>query len=293
MTDNDNKLDKSRKLRSILWAIAMLMLTTVGIGVMTAVALVVFGQSYWTLMIMQGASSIGIFLLSAFIAVYISERKICGSDSDWHFDIVTAICCIVLVLLCQPLVEWASYVNEWICKQPYMEWAKVFDIDQTDIMATLMSFEPVSHYIMCIVVIAILPAICEEFFFRGVILRGLTATMHSVSGAVVVSAIFFSMLHLDIEGFLPRVVLGIILGFLYLKTRSLLYPIIAHATNNAMVVIVTASSDESVKDILSKEAENPGPAMPILSLAVTLWICWMISQRYQNAKAEEKSDNQD
>lgn len=278
------QIDRTKKIRSIFWATSFLMFTTIGVSVASSILVSLTGGGYWTLMTVQAASSICVFLLSAFLAIFISERTWCGSDADWHFDTITAICSIVLAFSCQPLISWTAYLNLKLCTPKMMEWAQVFDIDQNKVLEQIMSFEPLSHYIAAILVIAILPAICEELFFRGVILRGMAATFQNVSTAIIVSAIFFSILHLDVEGFLPRVTMGIILGFIYCKTNSLIYPILFHATNNAMVIVSLSMAETSVGETLSAPVENPGPVAPIFSLAVTMWICWMVAERYHKTE---------
>lgn len=276
--------DRTKKVRSIFWGTTFLMLTTIGMSIASSILVTLTGGGYWTLMTVQAASSICVFLLSAFLAIFISERTWCGSDAEWKFDPITAICCIILAFSCQPLISWAAYLNVKVCTPAIMEWAKAFDVDQNKVLEQILSFEPVTHYVAAIIIIAIVPAICEEMFFRGVILRGMTAIFRSHASAIIVSAIFFSMLHLDIEGFLPRVAMGIILGFIYIKTNNLIYSMLFHAANNAMVIVSLSMSEATVSETLSAPVENPGPTGPIISLAITMWICWMIAERYRNAE---------
>ncbi|WP_305794173.1 type II CAAX endopeptidase family protein [Myxococcus landrumensis] len=75
--------------------------------------------------------------------------------------------------------------------------------------------------------------ICEELFFRGIFQKGITpAPPASPTRALVVSAVVFSAFHLDPVGFTARVELGLLFGWLYLRTGSLWPGIGAHAANN-------------------------------------------------------------
>ncbi|MCP3103436.1 CPBP family intramembrane metalloprotease [Myxococcus sp. K15C18031901] len=75
--------------------------------------------------------------------------------------------------------------------------------------------------------------ICEELFFRGIFQRGLTPPApHSPMRALVFSAVVFSAFHLDPVGFTARVELGLLFGWLYLRTGSVWPGIAAHAANN-------------------------------------------------------------
>ncbi len=73
---------------------------------------------------------------------------------------------------------------------------------------------------------------CEEFFFRGLLQKGLVSSSLSRTGAVVLTAVVFSAFHLDPVGFMARVELGILFGVLRLYTGSLWPAIFAHAANN-------------------------------------------------------------
>jgi len=89
-----------------------------------------------------------------------------------------------------------------------------------------------------LVVLAAIPAIGEEMIFRGLVLRIIESWTGSAQRAVWVSAALFSAMHMQFYGFLPRLVLGALLGYLFVWTRSLWVPIIAHFTNNALALVV-------------------------------------------------------
>jgi membrane protease YdiL (CAAX protease family) len=81
--------------------------------------------------------------------------------------------------------------------------------------------------------VSVAAPLCEEFFFRGILQRGLTpAPPASPVRALVVTAVVFSAFHLDPVGFAARVELGLLFGWLYLRTGSLWPSIAAHAANN-------------------------------------------------------------
>ena len=86
--------------------------------------------------------------------------------------------------------------------------------------------------------IAVIPAIGEEFLFRGVLQKQFRQWFGNIHIAVFVAAFLFSAMHMQFFGFIPRLVLGIILGYLYYFSKNLWIPIIAHFFNNAIAVIV-------------------------------------------------------
>lgn len=79
-------------------------------------------------------------------------------------------------------------------------------------------------------------AFCEEFVFRGVVQRGFAAEGAHPGQAVVRAALLFALFHLNPVNFAALFEIGVFLGLLFLRTGSLVPGIVAHATQNAMVL---------------------------------------------------------
>ncbi len=84
-----------------------------------------------------------------------------------------------------------------------------------------------------------MPAICEEFAFRGFILSGLERE-HRTRSAILLSALMFGFLHVLLSLFqqlFNATLLGIVLGLLAVRSRSILPGIVFHFLNNALAVV--------------------------------------------------------
>ncbi len=90
--------------------------------------------------------------------------------------------------------------------------------------------------IIALFVIAVLPAIGEELVFRGLIQNELKRLTQNVHVAIWVSALLFSAFHLQFFGFVPRLLLGALFGYLYYWSGNLSMAVLAHFTNNAVAV---------------------------------------------------------
>ena len=88
--------------------------------------------------------------------------------------------------------------------------------------------------------LAFLPAMAEELSFRGT-LQQILGRGHT---AVWVSAIIFSAIHMQFYGFIPRMLMGALFGYVFLWTDSLWVPITMHFTNNCIAVLAYYFSDE-------------------------------------------------
>lgn len=99
--------------------------------------------------------------------------------------------------------------------------------------------------------------LCEEYFFRGVLQRGLVNGGTRPARAIFAAACIFSFFHLDPVGFVSRVELGILFGFLYLRTGSLWASMAAHAANNLVSAGIFLASPET-------EAADQEPTLGLL-----------------------------
>ena len=104
--------------------------------------------------------------------------------------------------------------------------------------------------------VSVAAPVCEEFFFRGIFQRGLTpAPPASPVRALVVSAVVFSAFHLDPVGFAARTELGLLFGWLYLRTGSLWPSIGAHAANNMVSSVLFLSAKALGQDTTESETD--------------------------------------
>lgn len=91
-------------------------------------------------------------------------------------------------------------------------------------------------FLMNILVIAMLPGICEEILFRGFIINGFKKK--GFWGSIIITAVLFAILHLDPYRLLPVTIIGIWLGYMLLRSNSLYVPMLAHAVNNSLAVVM-------------------------------------------------------
>lgn len=124
---------------------------------------------------------------------------------------------------------------------------------------------------LALCVIAILPGLCEELFFRGALQNLLQSRPLSVHAAIWITAVVFSAMHMQPVGLIARTLLGAGFGYIALWSGSLWTAIACHMLNNALVVITRQAG---------ADIECIGLSTPALSLAsaaltaVGLWLVW-------------------
>ncbi len=100
------------------------------------------------------------------------------------------------------------------------------------------AFDSSGDFLLGVVVIALLPAIGEELVFRGMLQPELFRATGNHHAAIWISAIIFSAFHLQFFGFVPRMLLGALFGYLYVWSGNLLIPMLAHFVNNGFSVLM-------------------------------------------------------
>lgn len=130
----------------------------------------------------------------------------------------------------------------------YLEWvlSKIgFNFDS-------FSYLDISNFGMLMVnilILGVLPAICEELIFRGTILNGLKK--YKPATMIVLSGLMFSIFHLSIEQSIYQFILGMTLASIVMITGSIVSSMILHFFNNALVLIVSFITQSQSSDIIS------------------------------------------
>src|SRR5690606_22815032 len=119
----------------------------------------------------------------------------------------------------------------------FEEWALLKEKEMMELTLYLTDFSNVGELFAGILVIGILAGIGEEYLFRGILQPKLHRYTGNAHAGIWIAAIIFSAIHFQFYGFLPRLMLGALFGYLYYFSGSLVYPIVAHILNNALTVV--------------------------------------------------------
>lgn len=148
---------------------------------------------------------------------------------------------IVVLVLFVPLTDWLAVWNDgWHFSgvwEPFERRLREAGEQSQGMVESLMKE---CHPLLNLLGLALVPALCEELFFRAGIQNLLQKWFKSPHAAIWVTAAVFSLAHGEVFAFLPRFLLGALLGYLYVYGRSLLVNVVAHFVNNAIVVVAYA-----------------------------------------------------
>ena len=128
------------------------------------------------------------------------------------------------------LPQWLSGVEKWMAEK---------ENHADSILNQVLASPTFSIMLLNLFIIAILPAIGEELFFRGVLQKIFSKLFKSGHIAIWFTAFIFSTIHFQFFGFIPRFILGLVFGYLFFWSGTLWLPVISHFVNNAVPVIMT------------------------------------------------------
>jgi len=180
---------------------------------------------------------IGFFILPAIVFLKLSTNSP-QAFILWrkNVNILVSISVIVLLLSFMPVVNFFIWLNESMVFPEFLAGIEAVFRSMEDNAAVLtealIKMDGISDFLYLTLLVAVLPAIGEELMFRGVIQRLLTVRFKNYHWGIWVSAFLFSAIHLQFYGFLPRMLLGALFGYMLVYTGSIVYPMVAHFVNN-------------------------------------------------------------
>ncbi len=186
--------------------------------------------------------SVGVFIIPSFILAFIFS----GSFREYlklknYPGTLIIILSVVSIIISIPLINYLSYLNSNIDLPDFIGILedKIIDMENeaNHLMESFLNTITIKGFIANLVMICILPAIGEELLFRGIFQRLFIEWTKNVHAGILLGAFLFSFIHFQFFGFLPRLLLGIYFGYLFLWSRTIWLPVITHFTNNAVAVV--------------------------------------------------------
>ena len=236
-------------------------------------------QYYKVNMVLQAVSTFFIFFVPVhFFAVICYRKPFAYMGFNFRFNFKQVLLVIGILILTFPLSGALATLNKILPISEY--WAakfKAMELAREAQEAALININSFSRFIISLVVIAFLPAVFEETFFRGGLQNLFTRWFKGPWVAILLTAVIFSLIHLSYYGFLVRFALGVVLGFIFYYSGSLWLNILLHFLFNG--VQVTAMYVMTMKGIKDKNVEDNFPLwMGLIALALLLYLFKVFKQ---------------
>lgn len=224
-----------------------------------------------------------IFILPALLAVYLwSEKPIEWLHLNKGMSWKTALTAVGLMILAVPAINLMSWLNQQVVLPESLRnlelWMKQMEDAAQAVTERFMQMDSVNALVVNLGLMAILTAIGEELSFRGVV-QGLFSPRYK-NAAIWIAAMVFSFIHFQFYGFIPRMLMGALFGYMLVWTGSLWVPILMHFTNNAMAVIGYYVTHHYAMDSEWMDEFGSGSTwyVGVASLAIVTTICYFFAR---------------
>lgn len=241
---------------------------------------------------LQALSQLGIFVLPSILFFVVFKPGFyngLGLNTLRFWPGIPA--AIVLMLAATPFIgqlyEWNMGLKLPAGLKEIEDWMHTAEEKANQITEAFVSVKSLNGLAANMLVMAIIPAIAEELLFRGVIQQLIARITKRPVLAVWLTAIVFSMIHMQFFGFFPRLVLGVFMGYLYLWSGSLWLAIVAHFTNNAAAVIAGYLFATGITNTPYNEAGSyGGPLLALASLIVVSFLLFFLRKTLTKTKIQ-------
>ncbi len=243
-----------------------------------------------TLKWIQLLQTISLFLLPSLILAYLCAKAPWNwLQLDNKVDWKVLLWAIGIMLVALPAINLMSHWNQQMVLPTWLsgleEWMKNKEAEAEWLTKQFMSATTVSALLANLFLMAVLPAVSEEITFRGVLQRLLICrhfpnnTLPFREGigvgshlAIWLTAIIFSAIHMQFYGFIPRMLMGALFGYMMIWSGTLWIPMLMHFVNNAAAVILHYISNQAGWDMDKIDAIGTGNTLWLGIVSVVLTI---------------------
>lgn len=244
-------LKQSTGMRIFLYLIILLISSLIGIAL--AAVFVFAGDT--GIKIGQGINSSFMFIVPPIMYYYLTRKAHPMRDlgfrslaQPWWLILIGVAVMFVSIPVTTRLTTW----NESMSFGKNLSWLEdwIKSLEETAKAATekMLNVNTISGLLLNLLIIALIPAFGEEMTFRGVLQQSLTRKLNP-HVAIILSAAIFSFIHFQFYGFLPRMFLGILLGYMFYITGSLWTSMLMHFFNNGTAVVLYYLNNKGVLGI--------------------------------------------
>ena len=239
-----------------------------------------------TLKWIQLLQTITLFLLPSLILAYMcAKAPFSWLQLDKKADWKVFLWAVGIMLVALPAINMLAQWNQHMVLPTWLsgveEWMKAKEAEAEWLTKQFMSVTTISGLLVNLLLMAVLPALSEEITFRGVLQRLLSPKNSSLNSqlsnlnshlSIWLTAIIFSAIHMQFYGFVPRMLMGALFGYMFVWTGSLWVPMLMHFVNNGMAVLLYFLANKAGWDMDKVDAigTNETLWLGIVSLVLTI-----------------------
>ncbi len=243
----------------------------------------------------QVLTSLGLFAIPAWLMAKLyngNASKMLGYQAPPKATLLLLMA--VLMLLQMP---WINLSAEWNRNMVFPDalselYASMLqrENEANALIEKLLYMPGIPSLLSTLVVVAVVPALAEELLFRGALQTLFIKAFRNPHLAIWSAGFVFSFIHFQFFGFLPRMLIGVLFGYLYFWSGNLWYPIAAHFVNNAAAVLQQFALSKGLIS-LSTDALGTGSLawVEVLLSVLLTWPLILVLKRHLKHHKHAKS----
>ncbi|MDE0471520.1 MAG: CPBP family intramembrane metalloprotease [Ekhidna sp.] len=236
------------------------------------------------LLLLQGVSSALIFIGIPFLFIGVILRT--GIHEffpkiSWPTVASTSLITICAIVITSPVGAWNMNLD--FGDSDFARWAENSENRLRIATEHITNFTSPVQFVLAFVVIGIIPAVGEELLFRGLIQNNLSMALKNHHIAIWLTGFIFAAIHLQFFGLAPRMLLGVLLGYLYHWSGKLTVAMLAHLVNNGFQVILLYLVQQGMVEMSSEEMKQAAPWPTLLIFGVLgVYLLYNFKQRFSS-----------
>ena len=241
---------------------------------------------------LQTIQAIGLFIIPAFIIAYLFDKtSFTYLTFDKSINIKSLFLVLIIMLSALPAINFFAKLNSEMQFPDFLKgletWMKEKETSAQLITEMFLKMDSTQSLFFNIFMIGILPAIGEELIFRGIFQRIFAEWTKNIHLGILIAAILFSGMHMQFYGFVPRLLLGLLFGYLFYWSGSIWVPIAGHFVNNtAAVVLYYFYAEEMSEKIDSFGISKDTYIFLIISILIVSYMLWMFYMKHKKITGE-------
>jgi membrane protease YdiL (CAAX protease family) len=240
---------------------------------------------------LQVSQQVALFIIPAIvIAMLLRQGNKSFLKTDRFPGSIPLFMVIMLAILILPVTIYTGMLNSRMTLPGWLSgvenWMRTKENTASDLTGLLIKSRGIGDLMINISILAVIPSVAEELIFRGILQQILCRIFKSGHIAICITAIFFSAVHLQFYGFLPRLILGLSFGYLFFWSGNLWIAVVAHFINNAIPVMMSYfirwnDLSDKASDMVEKKV-----LIPLVPALLSIGILYYFWSEYRNKLVE-------
>ena len=161
----------------------------------------------------------------------------------------------------------------------------------TELTERMLNVNNIGGLIINLIMIAGLAALGEELLFRSIIQTSLIKICRNAHIGIFLASAIFSFIHFEFYGFIPRLVLGLLMGYMFYYSRSIWVPMAMHFVNNGTAVVLYYLNNIGIINVDVDTFGQTGVLPLIMSIVIMIALFWLAIRRMKKNDNDNDNDN--